>query len=200
MISQVSFDMVGFGPILFGKQIFEKKRDDEIHDAFELRTWRKRAGVDDGGNVVIPAAAVHKSLVFAGKWLSLSVPGGGKKTFTKIFMCGLVCHVPEFRVLKNGKPLTAEMLDDYPLSVDSGGGKSGSGSGKRVIRHFPRLTPPWTIPVTMLILAESITEDIFMRHARAAGMYDGMGAMRIGTGGPNGMWRPENLTLAEYVL
>lgn len=196
-IVEARFELNGFGPLLFGKQIFEQKRDDETHDAFESRIWREKAAVNDAGHVIVQAEAVHKSLVFAGSWLSLKVPGGGKKTFTKLFLCGLVCHVPELEVLKNGKPITRDDLEELPLSVPSDGKKGGS---KRVIRRFPRVMPPWTVNAQLLLLAEPITEDIFIRHARAAGMFDGLGSMRIGTGGPNGMWRPDALSYTDYAM
>jgi hypothetical protein len=118
-----------------------------------------------------------------------------------MFVSGLICNVPELEVYKDGEPISRDYFTQpgrlFALSCDPQGKKGGSG-GKRVRRIFPRVMPPWVIKASLLVVPEPITEDIFLRHARTAGMFDGMGSFRIANGGPNGMWRPESLLFKDF--
>lgn len=194
-ISEVKFTMVGHGPIVFGKPVHEQKRDDETHQQLEERTWTEKAHVDHEGRLYVPAVAVHRSLIAAGAWLSQKL--SGNKTFTQRFKAGLLCHKPEFTINRNGQPLSIKDIERLDLYVPSDGKQGGT---KRVWRSFPRLLPSWSIDVTMLLTDEAISEDVFAKHAKCAGLHDGIGSMRIGKGGPNGLWELANLRMSEYTM
>lgn len=184
---------IGTEPLLFGKQILEGKRPDETHDQLEARTWMQRCVVDENGQLAIPGYAMQRSLVWAAKWLGEKIKGEGKKTYTKRFESGVM---PEnaFFPLSNGKKiLTPDDVERLDLPVPSQGKR---GQGSRVWRSFPRLKSGWTFTAYLLILDEAITDDVFRRHVETAGLYDGMGSMRHGTGGQNGRYEVESLKFA----
>jgi hypothetical protein len=196
-IFEASFKLVGHSPLLYGKPVHDEKRDDETHEQREDRTWKGRAHVTHDGKLCIPAMSVHRSLCAAARWLSMKVPGGGQKTFSKRFESGILCNVPNFVVERNGKPLTLDDIDECPLFVPSDGKR---GSGKRVWRKFPRVMPTWSICGAVLVTDGAITEDVFLRHLKCAGLHDGLGSMRIGTGGPNGMFEVDGFEMSSYSM
>lgn len=194
-INKVTFTMVGHGPILFGRPVFEPKRDDETHEQLDQRAWRMRAHTTDGNVLCIPATAVKQSLVFAGKWLGIKLKGG--KTFTARFKSGVVCASPYFLLSRKNKPLTIDDVEEYPLYVPSDGRPGGT---SRVVRRFPKLSPEWECTAEFIVTDNVISEDMIERHAKAAGLHDGIGSMRIGNGGPNGMWKVQDVRLETYAI
>ena len=193
-IQKVTFRMLGRGPVLFGRPIHEPKRDDESHEQLDQRTWQQRAHVSDG-ILSIPSTAVHRSLVFAGSWLSMKL--SGNKTFTARLRAGVLATKPYFHLMRKGKPLTIDDVTKEPIYVPSDGKVGGT---KRVWRLFPKLVPDWEVEAEFLLTDPLITADVFERHCKASGLHDGVGSMRIGRGGPNGMWQPADLTMAAYEL
>jgi hypothetical protein len=199
-IRKVSFRCIGQANLMFGKPVHEKKRDDETADQFEERTWKERCHVDEASGVLYrPGLEFQKTLCFAASWLSMKMPGGGgKKTYTKRFGSGVRPGGRGwFPILVNDKPAKLGDVGVLPLYVPSGGEKGGS---KRVWRKFPILQPGWTIDVEMVIVDEAITEDVFVRHAQTAGIYDGLGSMRVGRQGPNGIFICENFVFTDLAL
>ncbi|MGW8181658.1 MAG: hypothetical protein ACWGQW_23250 [bacterium] len=193
---RVTFTCVGTGQLLFGKQIFEGKGDDETHEQMEERTWLNRCNKDEKGHLALPSIAFCRSLVFAAKWLNMKIPGEGKKTYTKRFECGVVPDEAWFPLSNGKKTLKPEDAECLPLSVPSNGQRGG---GKRVVRKFPRLSPGWTCKVSLLILDETITEAIFTKHIKTSGVYDGMGSMRVGNGNTNGRFVVEDLKFENVI-
>lgn len=198
-LSKAKFTMSGLGAILMGRPVHEMKFPDETHEQLQERTWRERALVDGDNELCISATAVHRSLMSAGKWLSMKL--AGNKTFTKRFTAGILCHQPMFKIIKNGKPIHFKELDkpEYRLNLFvPADGKTGG--TKRVWRSFPRVMPNWTVNVELVITDESINAEVMEAHAKCAGLHDGIGSMRIGEGGPNGMWELKDLVLEDYKL
>ena len=120
-----------------------------------------------------------------------------QKTYTKRIAAGIICKEPFFQVTKDGDPVTADDLEEYKVYVPSDGKKGGT---RRVWRTFPRLMPRWEVSCSMYVTDDVITEDVLVRHLRCAGTHDGLGSMRIGNNGPNGMWTLERIELREYDL
>ena len=155
-------------PYSQGKHVASKRGDTEPADVFEDRTWRERMHVNKDGRIFIPPMAFKNSLAEAAKFLSLSVPGKGKATFTKHFEAGIMTSDP--LVL----PILAKDVQGETLFVPADGRR---GSGSRVNRTFP-LIPEWEGKVTFIIFDSTITPDIFLRHLRAAGTFIGIGRFR----------------------
>ena len=200
------FTMVGTGPLLFGKAVFEEKRDDESHAQFDERTWQQKCTTDNDGRLAISGTAVHRCLVAGGSWLKMKFKGTA--TFGKRFESGVFPVEPFFPIEVNGYSATTgdtegsrvyatctpEHCEKYPLFVPVGGDKRGT---SRVWRIFPRLKPGWRCRASILVTDEQITAKVFEKHIRAAGLHDGMGAMRIGRGGPNGMFTVEEFKMTD---
>jgi hypothetical protein len=181
---------------MFGRPIHDQKRDDETHEQFDERSWKKRCNVDAEGRLVIGADAVHRSLLSAGRWLSMKLVG--KKTYTKRFEAGLVALKPTFPISNGKSTLTPDDCEKTPLYVPSDGKKGGS---KRVWRIFPVIKPGWQCSPAFIITDESLlVSGIFEKHIQCAGLHDGMGAMRIGTGGRNGMYTVANIEFEPYEM
>lgn len=190
----MTLQLTGNGPLLYSQPVHEDKRDDETHEQKEARTWEKKACVNEDGQLYIPASAVKGSMVFAGRWLSMKLTG--KKTYTKRIESGVLTIEPHFLLTgPTGKPLRREDYSAYPLYVPSDGRTGGT---RRVWKTFPRVSAGWVATGSLLITDESLTQEALRKHLSCAGIHDGMGAMRIGKGGQNGMYIPEILALEPY--
>jgi hypothetical protein len=194
-IRKVTYRCVGQAPLMFSRPVFEQKRDDETHDQLEERTWIQRCHIDDSGSLYRPGLELHKTLCWAARWLSMKIPGAGKKTYTARFGSGVrVGGKGYFPLIFNGHVASETDIVRSRLYVPSDG---KAGGPRRVWRSFPTLQPGWSMDVEMLILDEAITEDVFVRHAQTAGIYDGLGAMRVGKQGPNGVYVCEGFKFTD---
>jgi len=194
-MSKVVLRLSGIGPLLFGKPVHEDKRDNETHEQKEERTWQMKAHTDGNGKLVMPAASVHKSFIAGGAWLSLKIPGERNKTYTKRLQSGMMPSAPYCELSNGKKVLTIDDCERLPLFVDSTGKKGGS---SRVWKFFPKLKPGWWLEASLIVTDECLTEEIILKHAVAAGLHDGLGSMRVGTGGPNGMYTVEVKEFTPY--
>jgi hypothetical protein len=155
------------------------KRDKELPDEHEQRTWRERCHTTEDGNIFIPPMAFKNSIQEAAKYLSLKVKGKGQATWTKHFEAGIL--------VTDGLTLP-EKKDDiagewFFMNAD---GKRGSGT--RVKRCYP-VVPKWSGKVTFYILDDQITEDIFRYHLEQAGNLIGIGRFRPRNGGFYGRFK-----------
>lgn len=192
----VTFDIIGAADLMFGKNVSEKKRDDETHEQKEARCWQQKVHVTADGQCFIQPFALKNCLESAARWLSMSIPGEGKKTFTKRFTSGVL--VTEKMLLSDvkGNPLTMKDVDPIEIFAPSDGQR---GSKKRVIRIFPTLHD-WRTSGEAYLFDSKITEDVFLRHITAAGKFVGFGSMRVENGGINGRFSVENLTSKEMEM
>lgn len=190
LMKKVTIKIVGLGPLMFGSRINEAKRPDETHAQLEERTWRERCLTDSDGHLCFKAAAIHRSLITSAKWTSKKLTGN--KTYTKRFEAGMIAATPFFTIY-NGKGSTLKPDDCYqlPLDVPSDGQRAGK---KRVLKYFPMLNPGWRCDAEFFITDEALTTDVITEHAKTAGLHDGLGSMRIGNAGPNGMFTIESVT------
>ena len=99
-------------------------------DAYEQRTWREKCHATESGEICIPQMSFKQSVDSAAKYLSISVPGKGKATYTKNFTSG--CLVLEPVNLGISK-------DDVAMDRIYANANGIRGSGKRVWRLFPRI-------------------------------------------------------------
>jgi hypothetical protein len=145
-----------------------EKEAKELAVDYEARTWRERCHVNDKGQVFIPPMAFANSLKEAAKYLSVSIPGKGKSTYTKHFISGVLVTEPVYL------PLQKEDVKGEWVFVPSDGQRGG---GKRVEKCFP-LIQEWSGTVNYYILDDIITEDIFRQVLESSGSLIGIGRFR----------------------
>ena len=182
----ISCTLKSAGPILFGKKISSERQTGESHEAFERRTWRERMHVTKDGSVFIPACALKRTLENVAQYLSESVPGKGKATYTKHFKAGLM--VIEDIILDGS--VKAKDVQGVWMNVPSDGRRGGS---KRVDRCFP-VIPEWSasaevICVDPLLIDNPEKVEEYIVHA---GKFIGLMSMSPRNGGSFGRFSAEN--------
>ena len=132
----VEFDIIGVSPLSFSKAIISEKKPGEAPDDYEERTWKERLHVakSDGhkGEIFIPPNALKNMLAATAQFLSESIPGKNKQTYTKNFLAGTMVTEPLYLGIKEG----SEAITKERLFVPSDGKVGGS---KRVWRNFPTI-------------------------------------------------------------
>lgn len=155
-------------PYSQGKHYEVEKKNREQPAQYEERTWKERLHTDENGEVFIPPMAFKNCLSEAAKYLSMTIPGKGKATYTKHFEAGVLVIDRTFLGI-NKKDVKGEWY-----FVPSNGRR---GDGTRVNKCFP-VIPEWEADVTFHVLDEIITEEVFMEHLKAAGSFIGIGRFR----------------------
>ena len=168
--------------------------DRESHDDYDKRTWLEKTTTNKEGIICIPAMAWKQCLDTSAWKLGEKVPGRRSATYKGFFASGFFCDsdVP----IANGKPITKKDADCVQISANSDGVR---GSGKRVPRRFPSF-PQYHGIAEFTIVDDLITEEVFERHFKAAGIVVGIGRFRPEKGGTNGRFKAtkfewENVTL-----
>ena len=161
----------GVSPLSQSRAIQSVKATGEGSDAFEERTWRERMHVSPDGYVFIPPMAIKNCLSEVAKYLSESVPGKGKSTYTKHFEAGILCLEPCILGIK------AADVEGERLFVPADGKR---GSGKRVWRRFPFIPAGWSCKVSIIALDPVIVDrpgkiEEYLTHA---GTFIGLGRFR----------------------
>lgn len=159
------------------------KLDKESPADYETRTWRERMHYDSAGYVFIPPMCFKNCLSEAAKFLSITIKGRGKSTFTKHFEAGVMVVEP-VRL-----PIKKDQVASEWLFVPADGKR---GSGKRVDKCFP-VIHEWEGTATFLILDETITKDVFAEHIEQAGKFIGIGRFRPRNNGFYGRFSVEHL-------
>lgn len=162
--------ITGTSPISFSAPIQSSRNTGESHDAFEERTWRERLHVDRNGVVFIPPTAVKNCLAEVAKYLSESVPGKGKSTYTKHFEAGVLITDPIPLGVKRDE------VAGEKLFVPADGRR---GSGKRVWKTFPTL-PTWTGEIIIYLLDPILVDKPakVREYLEHAGKFIGLGRFR----------------------
>lgn len=165
----------GVTPYSQSKAIQSKRKTGEQADAFEERTWKERLHVNDDGKVFIPPMAVKNCLSEVAKYLSESVPGKGKATFTKHFDAGILIVEPI--VLE----AEAEKVTGERFFVPSDGKKGGS---SRVWKIFP-VIHKWSGNVEIMVLDPVLADkpEKIEEYLGHAGKFIGLGRFRPRNGG-----------------
>jgi len=179
--------LVGVAPLQFGKPVTAEKVQGERPDDYERRTWRERIHVDDDGWAFIPPMALKNGLEATAKYLSETIPGKGKATYTKHFKSGIMVVDP---LVLNVK---AKDIEPTTLFVPSDGKKGG---GTRVNRIFPIVPPGWetTCRITVMdpILLSSGESDwpcykVF-EYLEHMATFNGLGSFAPRVGGYYGRY------------
>jgi hypothetical protein len=166
----ISVTIEGVSPISFSAPIQSPKNQGEAHDVYEERTWRERMHVENN-EVFIPPGAMKGCLQDAAKYLSETVPGKGKSTYTKHFEAGVMIIQP---LLLGIKP--ADVGCDKRFVPSDG----KPGGGKRVWKNFPIIMPPWTCDGEILVLDPMLEDKTnkVQEYLEYGGKLIGMGRFR----------------------
>ena len=172
-----------------GAPIRSIRKTGENGDVHEERTWRERLHVNGDGYVFIPAMAIKIMLAECARFLSETVPGKGKATYTKHFEAGVM--VLDDIVLN----VKADDVQANRVFVPSDGKKGG---GSRVWKNFPCI-PAWEADVSILLVdpvliakPEKVKE--YLEHA---GKFIGLGVFRPRNGGTHGRFAVSNFKAKE---
>lgn len=164
----VSIRLKSASPISFGRHHTTPKKDRELANEYEHRTWQERLHYTAEGEVFIQPMALKNCLASTAKFLGLQIPGKGKSTYTKHFESGLLCTDP----IKLG--IHKDTVEREVLFVPSDGIR---GSGKRVEKVFP-LIREWQGEATLYVLDDILSQKVLETHLDAAGKFIGLGRFR----------------------
>jgi len=186
-------DLKSSGPILFGKKIMSEKSTGEAHDAFEKRSWRERVHVNNDGYIYLPACALKRTLENVAQYLSETVPGKGKATYTKHFKAGIMV-IEDILILPKTKP---SELQGLWLCVPSDGRRGGT---TRVDRCFPVITE-WTAKASIILLDPILIDkpEKVQEYINHAGKFIGLMSMRPQNGGSFGRFSADNFKTKNTV-
>lgn len=161
--------LTGVSPLSMSRYHHEVKPTKEQHADFEKRIWRERLHYNEEGMVYIPAMMIKNCLSESAKYLSERIEGKGKATWTKHFEAGIM--VENDITLK----LHKDKVEGEWVFVPSDGRRGGT---TRVEKCFPKIPKGWTGEVTVAVMDESITKEIFEKHFKEAGRFIGLGRFR----------------------
>lgn len=174
-------------PITFGKFHQTEKLNKELHDAYEMRTWKEKAHYTENDTVMIPGTMFSNSIRESAKFMSIQIPGKGKATYTKHFDAGIT--VPSN--IDTG--IKKETLSGASVHVPSDGKPGGS---KRVMKVFP-LVRDWEGEIVVYIGDDIITKEVFEDVLRNAGLLIGIGTWRPRNRGMNGQFEVVDIKWSE---
>lgn len=214
----VEANLIGDSEFMYGREFRTAKKSDETHMQREIRCWREKCWVESSNGsesaLFINPFAIKNALESAGRWLSMSIPGEPKKTFTKRITAGVMVIDRPPMMIRNGVGEVRATLDNLEeeigdehlhalgqdgnlevllISVPSRGTRGG---GSKVKRAFP-IIRNWKSPIRIIVLDDMITEDVMQKHLATAGIFVGLGAMRVEGGGINGRFHIEDWTWQE---
>jgi hypothetical protein len=162
-------------------------RPKELHDDYEKRTWRHKAHVDSKGFIEIPPTAFSNAVKTAAARLSMRVPGKGQSTYTKHFISGVLVGAPMTLPIK---------ATDVPFDAIFCHADGKRGSGRRVMRYFPRIDE-WKGDVTFHIFDDIITPEVFAHVLAQSGLLVGIGRFRPENGGFYGRYAVGNVRWSD---
>jgi hypothetical protein len=189
-VTEQLIQIAGVAPISFGRRHETPKLSkDESADAYEQRTFREKTHYDhDTGVVFVPAMALKKAIEEAAKYLSISIPGKGKETYTKNFRAGVMVTEPAYLMVEKPTKEKAEQEKSVPeltnIKLSDGreeaifvSSQGRSGSGSRVKRYFLTFDN-WQLSSRVTVLDGTITQEIFEYVLTQAGKFIGIGRFR----------------------
>lgn len=169
------------------------KKAKETAKDYEERTWKERLHVREE-QVYIPPMGFKNCLSEAARFVSEQIPGKGKSTYTKHFEAGVLCLTPGMLENFKGNPIKASEVQGEWVFVPSDGVR---GSGKRVWKCFPMIYE-WQTSIQFKIHDDTVTQSVFDRTLRQAGVLIGLGRWRVRNNGLYGMFTVESLDWKEF--
>lgn len=171
----VTITIKGTSPYSASRYHETEKLERESPDDYARRVWREQLHTNGDGTVIIPGIQLKKALAWMAGYLSETIPGKGKKTWTKFFMAGTM---PITDLHLGVKP---DAFECVPIRC----GAQGARGGGQVTRYFPQISK-WGGPIDFAILDDTITREVFERYVSETGRYCGLGRWRPANGGMNG--------------
>jgi hypothetical protein len=184
----------GISPYSQGKSYEAEKLQGEGPDDYERRTWRQRLHVDEKGVVFIPPMAFKNSLAETAKFLSITIPGKGKATYTKHFEAGVLAVQPASLNIK------AEDVMSERLFVPADGRRGG---GKRVHKYFPVIPAGWKTDFVFLVFDDTVLQTdkdgrtVFENVLERCGQFVGVGRFRPRNNGFYGRFAVTDFTIVD---
>lgn len=185
----------GVSPYSQSRSYEVDKLQGEGPDDYERRTWRNRMHVAPDGQVFIPPMAYKNVVAETSKFLSISIPGKGKTTYTKHFEAGILA----VEMAKLG--IMADAVQYERLFVPADGRPGG---GKRVHRCFPLIPAGWRADFHYIVLDETVLQTsvegdftVFEHVLRRAGQFIGIGRFRPRNRGFYGRFSVEDFTIID---
>jgi hypothetical protein len=171
-----------------GSRLTDKNgRETESSSDHEKRTWRMRCHTTDDWRIFMPPMAFKNALSEAAKYLSMSIKGKGKSTYTKHFEAGVMCMDP---IVLPDK--AADVAGDW-LFVPSDGKR---GSGSRVMKCFP-VIKQWAGEMPFYVVDDVISKEVFETHIKTAGALIGVGRFRPRQNGFFGRFKVKSIAWRE---
>lgn len=180
-------DLIGKTPYSSSRPIESIRNTGESHDAFEQRTWREKIHRNAKGEAFIPPMALKNCLADVARYLSESVPGKGKATYTKHFEAGIIVMEPMMLGVK---------ADDAPSERLFLPSDCKRGGGRRVWKTYPKFDP-WKVHAVIIVMDETITPEKLEEYLRYAGDFIGMGRFRPRNNGFYGRFDVENVKITK---
>jgi hypothetical protein len=159
------------------------KNPKESVDAYRERTWPELAHYDAKGYVVIPAVAFRKAVLNLACLEKERVPEKGRQEWGTRFRTGI--QVADDLKL----PVKRDQLknETFPMARKD---------GASVIVSFP-VVNEWEGCVEFYINDSTISNEIFERYVREAGLRIGVGQGRVENGGDNGRWEVKKVVWSK---
>lgn len=188
----------GLSPYSQSRSYDVERLQGEGFEDYEKRTWRNRLHVDTNGEVYIPPMMYKNALAETAKFLSLGIPGKGKATYTKHFEAGVLAVEPAYLGIK------AADVQYERLFVPADG---RPGSGKRVHKYFPVISPGWKADFTYLIFDETVLQTwpetgqtVFQFVLERCGQFVGIGRFRPRNRGFYGRFQVNEFAVIDDLL
>ena len=175
--------LTSIGPYSQSRKFEDDRGDNEPHEAYRQRVWRRHCHTNQSGEIYIPPMAVKNGLAETARRLGMTIPGKGKSTYTKRFEGGLMVTDPIMLGIQ------LDDVDSETLFLPSDGKR---GSGSRVFKTYP-LIREWQAEFDVHILDEVITEKVFRTHMEYFGMFVGLGRFRPEKNGFYGRFKLEGV-------
>lgn len=196
-------------PYSQSKHYVVEKLQGESADDHYRRTWRNHMHFDKEGMTFIPPGAFKNCLSEAAKFMSISIPGKGKATYTKNFEAGVLAMKPMMLTVlqdpKNPKskrvPLHKDLVECESLFLPSDGRRGGP---KRVDKYYP-FFPEWEGDVEFHVVDETVLQStvadkdktVFEHVLEGGGQFIGIGRFRPRMNGWYGRFKVESFKIME---
>ena len=164
------------------------KLKDEAADAYDERTWRNHAHVNDKKSIIIPGECFAWCIKAMSKRRSDRIPGKGQKTYTAAFD-----PIEVVGDIDTGVHFDKAAMESFMANSDG-----VRGSGKRVLRRFPRIES-WAGSLQFVMWDVRIPEAVFRETLEDAGLLIGVGRRRPENKGMFGRFRVLDLKWNERV-
>src|SRR5882672_382855 len=182
-------------PYSQSKHYVVEKLQGESPDDHYRRTWRNHMHFDKEGMTFIPPGAFKNCLSEAAKFMSISIPGKGKATYTKNFEAGVLALKPMMLGIHR------DQVECESLFLPSDGRRGGP---KRVDKYYP-FFPEWEGPVEFHVVDETVLQTmasdknktIFEHVLEGGGQFIGIGRFRPRMNGWYGRYKIKDFAIME---